>query len=196
MKPIIGIINRSETLPSNNKICYIYEDLANKIKEAGGIPIGIEKENIKDILNITNGLVIQGGDKYEEDELKIIRYAYKSNIPTLGICLGMQLMALATGSELKKVKNHMNRKKYHEIRIIKNTKLYQILNKEKIIVNTRHNYAVKNTSLTVSGISNNIIEAIEDNKKTFFIGLQWHPESMNNDDTKKIFKKFIESVKK
>ena len=50
------------------------------------------------------------------------------------------------------------------------------------------------TDLSIVGISNDgIIEAIEDKNKRFFIGVQWHPESMIEYDSiqNKIFKKFI-----
>ena len=54
---------------------------------------------------------------------------------------------------------------------------------------------IKNTTLDISGITNdNVIEIIEDKNKPFFIGLEWHPESLNNEDTKKIFNYFIKKA--
>ena len=53
---------------------------------------------------------------------------------------------------------------------------------------------INKTNLYVSGISfDNYIEAIEDNNKRFFLGIQWHPENMYDSDidAKKIFDYFI-----
>ena len=53
---------------------------------------------------------------------------------------------------------------------------------------------IYNPDTCVSGISNdNVIECIEDENKRFFLGVQWHPESMYNYDlnSRKIFDYFI-----
>lgn len=195
MKPIIGIINKSWVLPSGNKILYSYKEIVNKIIKSNGIPIGINIENIniKEILNITDGIILQGGDDYTEKEEELIKYAYEKDIPLLGICLGMQTMALALGGKLEEINNHMKpNNNSHEVYLKKHSKIFKILNKEKIIVNSRHNFAVKNTNLDITGYSNdNVIEVIEDKNKKFFIGIQWHPESLENEDSKKLFDYFV-----
>ena len=195
MKPIIGIINRKEKLKSNNKILYIYEEISNKIKKSNGIPIGINP-NIEEI-EIVNGIILQGGNEFDKKEIEIVKYAYKNNIPLLGICLGMQIIGFATCASEHNVNNHMKRNinNVHEVLLKKESKIYEILKKEKIIVNSRHNYQIKNTTLNISGISkDNTIEVIEDKNKDFFIGIQWHPESLNNIDSKRIFDYFIEKA--
>jgi putative glutamine amidotransferase len=193
MKPIIGIINRKEILPSKNKIQYIYKDIVDKIKKSGGIPIGITPE--KEIIKIIDGIILQGGDTYEQEEIDFIKELHTKNIPVLGICQGMQIMALATCGEIYKIENH-NTKTTHKIIIEKNTKLQEILKTNIIEVNSRHNYAIKNTTLKINAqTEKNEIEGIEDPTKKFFIGLEWHPESMNNEDSKKIFDYFIKIMK-
>ena len=195
MKQIIGIINRKEKLQSGTKILYTYEEISNKIKEKG-IPIGINPD--LDEIKLVNGIILQGGDKFDEKEIEIVKYAYKNDIPLLGICLGMQIMAFWAGAKEYNVENHMkpNINNVHEVILKKGSKIYEILQKEKIIVNSRHNYQIKNTTLEISGISSdNIIEIIEDKTKKFFIGIQWHPESLNNIDSKRIFDYFIEKAR-
>jgi len=52
----------------------------------------------------------------------------------------------------------------------------------------------QNTNLNISAISKEgYIEAIEDPNKNFFIGVQWHPESMIEYDEKQnnLFKYFV-----
>lgn len=193
MKPIIGIIERKETLPSKNKISYINNEIIEKITKSKGIPIGIDIKNIKEILENLDGIIFQGGDKYQEEEKELIEYLHKKNIPTLGICLGMQEIVETFNGTLEETKNHKNT--HHEINIRQNTKLYDIIKKDKTIVNSRHTFAVKKTNLEVAAISkDNIIEAIEDKKKDFFIGVEWHPESLNNEDTDNLFNYFIKKA--
>lgn len=192
MLPIIGIIERKEILPSKNKILYINEEINEIIEKSNGIPLGIDINNVYEIINNIDGFIFQGGDEYQEEEKNLIKYLYKNNIPTLGICLGMQEIVETFNGTLKEIKNHKNT--YHEINIRQNTKLYDIIKKDKIIVNSRHSFAVKETNLEVSATINNIIEAIEDKKKEFFIGVEWHPESLNNEDTNNLFNYFIKKA--
>ncbi len=192
MKPIIGIIERKEKLPSKNKISYINEEINEAITNSNGIPIGIDIKNIYEIINNIDGFIFQGGNEYQEEEKDLIKYLYNNNIPTLGICLGMQEMVEAFNGELYKINNHKNTK--HKINIGQNTKLYDIIKSNKIAVNSRHEFAVKSTNFNISAKADNIIEAIEDKKKDFFIGVEWHPESLNNEDSKNLFNYFIKKA--
>lgn len=192
MKPIIGIILRKETFPSKNKILYINEEINKIIEKSNGIPLSINIKNIYEIINNIDGFIFQGGNEYQKEEKELIKYLYKNNIPTLGICLGMQEIVETFDGTLQEIKNHQNT--IHEINIRQNTKLYDIIKKDKITVNSRHNYAVKETNLNISATINNIVEAIEDKKKEFFIGVEWHPESLNNEDTNNLFNYFIKKA--
>ena len=62
-------------------------------------------------------------------------------------------------------------------------------------MNSRHYYAVKNTDLEKCAYSN-VIEAVSDDKKKFFIGVQWHPENLDDVNSYKLFKAFFKSLKK
>ena len=87
------------------------------------------------------------------------------------------LIKLFNGN-LKEISNHKDKKSYsHFIRIKKHTLLYDIIGCDYLYVNSSHEYALENTDLQVSAVSD-YIEAIEDNSKKFFLGLQWHPEKM------------------
>lgn len=96
------------------------------------------------------------------------------------------------------VKNHQSNEKYkHYVNIDKNSLLYKIINNDRILVNSRHKSAIIETKLNVVARSDdNVIEAIEDISKTFFIGLEWHPESIDDEYSKKIFDYFIDVVNK
>ena len=79
---------------------------------------------------------------------------------------------------------------------IKNTKLHSIITSNKLYVNSAHHQSIKNAgkNLTINAISKDgVIEGIEDPKKLFCIGVQWHPEFFINSGDKKLIKNFIKS---
>ena len=192
MKPIIGIISRNYKSETNKLINITYTDIISSVLKSGGTPISIPSNtDIDDYLNICNGFILQGGDDIDSNNLNTIKVLKEKNIPLLGICLGMQEMFY--DNNMIDIKNH-HLNSLHEIRIKKNTLLYKILKKEKILVNSRHKSSIKNTKYKVSSISkDNVIESIEDPNQKFHIGIQWHPENLYDIDSnsKKIFDYFI-----
>ena len=192
MKPIIGIITRKSKSSSGNDIDIIYSDIISSVIRSGGIPIGIDN-NIDTYIDICNGYILQGGDDIDSNNINILKILYEKDIPVLGICLGMQEMGVFKDGILVDTLGHLDNK-LHKINIKKDSLLYNIINKEEILVNSRHKSIVNKTNLCVSGISyDNYIEAIEDKNKKFFLGIQWHPENMYDTsvDAKKIFDYFI-----
>ena len=196
----IGIIGRK----NDNKITF-NQEVINVIHKYKCIPIGIivdfdnnpniEFNKIKNIIDLCDGFILQGGSDYYDIDILITKYLYENNIPTLGICLGMQTMAMTFNGTMSEIANHNSKSKYvHSINIDKNSKLYNIIKKDKIFVNSRHNSYIKNTDLDVSA-TNNIIEAIEDKNKKFFIGVQWHPESIIDENSILLFNYFFLSIK-
>ena len=198
MKPIIGIISRPELSPSKHEIASVYRTISNAIIRSGAIPLGIiptedkfylkeTKETInienfndlKKVIDLCDGIICQGGDDFFDYDLKVIKYCYDSDIPLLGICLGMQTMGYLFKGKIENILNHYEG--FHEVTIDNNSKLYKILKTNKLLVNTRHKSVLKKTDLAISAYSSDgFIEAIEDKTKKFFIGIQWHPETMND----------------
>lgn len=232
MKPIIGIIGRY--IKSNNKnTIQVDEDYRLAIVKAGGIPFIIlppndsnyddstktvvskltkkEKEEIKKIVRLCDGILMIGGTRWYEFDEVICSFAIENNLPILGICLGMQILAnmdnfCGSIDSDKTVKNntiinHCNKnlKYVHNVNIT-SSKLNKILKKEKVMVNSRHNYHIlPKRYFKISAISEDgIIEAIEIEKHKFAIGIQWHPESMIHYEPimLKIFEAFIKATYK
>ncbi len=195
--PVIGIVTRKYVSEEKHIIDIIYSDMQNAVIKNGGIPIGITlNSNYKKIIELCDGIIFQGGDDFEEFDFEVIKYLYEIDKPVLGICLGMQLIALSFGGTMIDIKNHKTKLKYsHKIKIKKESTLYNIFKNEVINVNSRHKSTVKGTSINISAISEDgVIEAIEAKDKKFFIGMQWHPESMIDYDDKqnKVFEYFIQ----
>ena len=196
----IGVIGRE----NNNRIVF-NKEVMNVIEKYNFISIGIivnfnndsqkEFKRIKSLIDLCHGFILQGGTDYYDIDIIITKYLHKKNIPTLGICLGMQTMAMAFNGIMNNIENHQSDNLYvHEVDIDKNSKLYSIINKDKIIVNSRHKSYIASTQLDTSGKAN-IIEAIEDKNKKFFIGIQWHPETLMDENSILLFDNFFKTIK-
>lgn len=201
MKPIIGITCR--TIKNDDRdILKVNKSIVDYVIKSGGIPLLI----LSDMdFSIFDGFIFPGGYSWENLDEKILKYAFDNDIPALGICAGMQLIASMDkfGNILDNCisignNHHQSKDEYvHEITINKGI-LLDILGSNKIMVNSRHNDTVNlNDNFIVDAKSpDNIIEAVHIPNKTFILGLQWHPEDLSDEYSEKIFKYFIEKCKK
>ncbi len=205
----VGIFLRDYKSISNNDLLAIRKDLFAYLShyniEIICIPISYETneydafDRVEKLIKECDGIILPGGEKDYEIDLKIAKYLYNHDIPTLGICLGMQIMALAFNGDLGHLETnaHQSAKEYvHEIKIKENSRLFQILKEHTIMVNSRHSDYITTTDLPIVAIANDLtIEAVEDEAKKFFIGVQWHPESLSkNIYSKRLFDFFINSL--
>ncbi|MBQ9834640.1 MAG: gamma-glutamyl-gamma-aminobutyrate hydrolase family protein [Bacilli bacterium] len=198
MKKRVGVVLRTEEITGVLKH-YVRNSMLEKLTkydiEIICIPIINKLENIYSIINSCDGIIFPGGDDVVDKDLKILEYLYINNTPTLGICLGMQEMAIFKNGkmiDLNDDSHYMKNNKTHEVVIDKSSKLFEIIGKEKITINSRHHSIITKTDLNISAYSNNfIIEAIEDSTKTFFIGVQWHPEDLEVEETYLLLNYFI-----
>ena len=155
----------------------------------------------KNIINICDGIILPGGSDPLPLDNELVKYLYDNDIPTLGICLGMQIMSLAfNDNKLGRLgtEDHNIPSGYvHKIKIDKESMLYNIIGEEIIEVNSRHHDYIEDTRLdkVAYSIPDNILEAVEDKTRKFFVVLQWHPESLKEDIySKKIFDAFISKL--
>lgn len=222
MKSIIGIVGRSGISTYGKNSIEIFETYRNAVIKSNGVPIVIlppqtieyydyspkdvnklteeEKDILNQQLNLCDGIIMHGGTKQFEYDSYICEYCNKNNIPLLGICMGMQVMCNYDNNN-KNIKieddSHYSFDDYkHYIEIDKNSKLFEILQEERIMVNSFHHYKVSDCgSYKICAKDDNIIEAVEKYDYDFNIGLQWHPEKNYDIDinSQKIFKAFIES---
>ena len=201
---VVGVIARDDII-KETKVQIITKNnlkyLNNKCEFIGILNYdnGLINTNI---LSICDGLIFQGGSDIHPYHFQILEYAIKNNIPVLGICMGHQIIGLYSQNttdeqELIKIENHDDKQKKHKIKILPNTNLYKIFGPE-LIVNTRHKEAVKkiNKPFKISALSeDNVIEGIEyidDNH--FVIGVQFHPEDLEN--TENLYNYFLKEILK
>lgn len=137
--------------------------------------IYLTKKIIKDIK--PKGIILtSGGDALKKDvryysELLLINFAYKKNIPLIGICRGAQAINLYFSGKIKKISNHVRKK--HKLNI-------NLGNKQKVTTNCYHDYGIKKESLgknlKVLGKTNDGSIELFKHKSKKIIGMMWHPE--------------------
>ena len=145
-------------------------------------------------------------NKRTKFEIFIFEKFLKIKKPILGICGGQQLINVACGGTLiQDIKSEKPSSINHEqinprnetshiIQITKDTKLFKIIKKNKIFVNSAHHQSVGvlgNKLTECAKADDNIIEAIEHIEHPWCIGLQWHPEFLITSSDKLLFKNFI-----
>ena len=160
------------------------------------IPIILNNnKNVFELVKLCDGIILTGGDILCKLDYKLIDYIYKKDIPCLGICLGMQLMGLYKDGKLKHLYNNSHYNVIHDVFIDLNKLKSPIFNKKRVRVCSRHHDILINTKLNIIAKSKEgYIEGVEDNKKRFFLGLGWHPESYINKGSDKLINYFIKTL--
>lgn len=145
-------------------------------------------------------------------ELGIAKLAYRSGVPTLGICGGMQSMNVALGgtliqdisSQIPTSISHQPSfpatKPAHVIEVVPQTLMRRIAGRATIEVNSSHHQSVKKLApqLVTSAVApDGVIEAIESCSHPFYLGVQWHPECLysNNPIQKRLFQALVKAAK-
>lgn len=219
-QPVIGITGNF-----GEKGCELAEGYFKSVLKAGGTPVIIppfeERDALANILDHIDGLILSGGSdmnplfvneeplpslhgiNHRRDlaELLITRLAFDRQIPILGICRGIQIMAAALGGtvyqdiysqcdgNLIKHSQDLDRSQAsHTVTISPDSLLCKIFRKQAIHVNSFHHQAVKSPGkrLKVCATSSDgIIEAIESSEYKSLLGVQWHPECfiLNEDES-------------
>lgn len=206
-KPLIGITSNYEGMDATLRYAYY-----NKVIEAGGIPVIIppvsDRHVLVGTLDSLDGLILSGGGDYnplwsgEEPsprlhninskrdlpELLITRLAYNRQIPMLGICRGIQTLAVALDGHVAQdiasptIKHSQDADRgevTHSVTLHKNSEICRLYGTQNIFVNSFHHQAVSDAGQrfwVTATAPDGTIEAIESTEQKSIMGVQWHPE--------------------
>jgi putative glutamine amidotransferase len=185
-----------------------------QVTAAGGLPVLVPPlpadatpADVQTVLSRLDGLILSGGADVEPDrygkqphpsvqaprrdrdgsELGLATASAETDLPVLGVCRGMQVMAVAAGGDLvQHLPDMIGSDSHapqpgaygrHEVRIESGTRLAQVLG-ERVDVATYHHQGVgQHPGMNATAWSDDgLLEAFEDPDAAFRLGVQWHPE--------------------
>jgi len=187
----------------------ITAELAAAVTQGNMIPFVVPPGSITDtsaddLTSVCDGVIIAGSEidvspeLYGEngnpphateldiaDKKAILAFAGK-NKPVLGICRGIQILNVVYGGSLwQNIDGHaFDRTGRHAVKIAKGNVLYDFYG-ENATVSSTHHQAVKKIapSFIVAATANDsTVEAVYHAENPKIMGIQWHPEYMNNDN--------------
>ena len=166
------------------------------LKRGCEVTIFPARTNPEDILAInpdgimpTNG---PGDPKECNEEIQNLKSLYQSDVPIFAICLGHQLMALATGCDTEKMK-YGHRGANHPVKDLETGRVY--------ISSQNHGYMVKEDSVPSDiaevafiNVNDKTVEGLKYKNKNIFT-VQFHPEACAGPkDSEVLFDRFIKMM--
>lgn len=159
------------------------------------------------LLDTLDGLILSGGadiasTRYGQDphplvqtarhdrdsaEIALARVATSRDLPLLGVCRGMQVMAVAAGGQLDQhLPDTVGHDQHspgpgiygrHEVKMVAGTRLFDILGTSVEVASYHHQGVLSHPGYVPTGHSSDAaVEAMEDPGGRFRLGVQWHPE--------------------
>jgi len=236
VRPRIGITTKSggSTHPA-------YRPYAAAVDAAGGEPVWLEPETLAgtdphEVLRDLDGLILSGGvdidpahfgetvvpdasveidAQRDAAELPLARAALGADLPVLGICRGIQTLAVAAGGSLHQDLELLGHDRAvhqqrdagkdetalsHVVRVSAGTRLAAALGAGEQHVNSFHHQAVRDVPpgfVVTARSADGIVEGFEDHRRTFTLGVQWHPERMvdRHPAQRKLFAALVEAAR-
>lgn len=233
-RPKIGLTMRLEL---ETRRFYLGRDYSEAVEAAGGIPFHIplipDADYIEQVVGSLDGVLLPGSntdvdpehfgesphprlgrvipEKDATDRL-VLDHAYRSKMPVLAICYGMQALNVFKGGSLiqdieSQVENPLKHQQgtpldrnSHGLKLAEKGIIPTIAAEsgvEKVKVNSHHHQAIRSvgSGLTVTTrASDGVVESIEDESDgRFVLGVQWHPELSWRSDviSRSIFERFL-----
>lgn len=223
-RPIIGITGNF-----GEKGCEVAEAYYRSVLEAGGVPYIIPPHRdmgaLHRIMSVVSGVILSGGGDIspmmmglddipevsgvcptrDDMEISIVNVAYKKNIPILGICRGMQVMAVALGGSIYQdlgreytasplVGHSQDTPRdcpSHEVDLARKSLLAYIYKTKEgpLAVNSFHHQAVKSPGPHLRAVAwarDGVIEGVESTEFRSILGVQWHPECLGGNMSRRV----------
>ncbi len=213
VQPLVGIplcLDDRGRIRVGRTYHYVHAAYSRAVERAGGIPVYLPVQgDVRALVLRVDALLVPGGDDlppprpYPPEihfdlvpdaqlafDRALLDAALARDLPVLGICYGLQLLALACGGALHydiasdvpgagshRLPEHDGR---HAVRIAPDSQLARIAGANAASVGSRHHQAVSEAGPELrvcARADDGVIEAIERPGRAFCVGVQWHPET-------------------
>jgi len=212
-RPVIGIsayVDQARWGVWDMRAVLVPEGYVRHVEQAGALALVVPPNSAQDprLVDVLDGLVLAGGPDVDPSrfgaqphpqtmsrpdrdaaEFALLDAARERELPVLGICRGMQVMAVAAGGALiqhlpEVVGDDRHRGgpgifSEHVVNTEPGSLVASVLG-DRVIVNSYHHQGVADPgSLAVTGhAEDGTIEVLEAPGKRFTLGVQWHPEAL------------------
>lgn len=232
-RPVVGLtcyVERARWNAWDELAALIPDGYVRSLTDAGALVAILPPDPSADaasVLDRLDGLVLAGGPdldpalygalphpsagspRTDRDlaEIALFRYAQERDMPVLGICRGLQVMAVATGGSLHQhlpdlVGGTLHREapgtfSRHGATFAPGSLVAGIIGARQAVVNSSHHQAIADPGLlTVTGWADDrTIEAAEDPEARFALGVQWHPEAARDETSAALFAAFVAAAR-
>ena len=239
MRPVIGItpdLGETSARPGRPALprYELKQAYADAVLAAGGLPIVLpysdDESAPQEAIDLCDGLVITGGAFDIPPELygaqagqkigplkrgrtayeqRVLRAALAADVPVLGICGGMQLLAVELGGALfqdiqEEVPGALDheqqndpREPGHAVKVLAGTALQAIVRADSLEVNSTHHQAVKDPGRArICALApDGVVEAIEVPGK-FALGVEWHPELLAGPEHLALYRALVDRARR
>jgi putative glutamine amidotransferase len=211
MRPVIGITTYLEPVSwavwHDLPAALVPQAYVEAVTQAGGRAVLLPPDDVDtDVLRVLDGLVLSGGadlspglyaarsepltdprPERDASEMPLVRAALEADLPVLGVCRGMQLLAVAAGGTLHQhLPDVIGHEKHRpapgvygeqEPSFVPGSRIAELMGDDAGVHCYHHQGVADPGTLTVTGsTADGVVEAIEDPARRFVLGVQWHPE--------------------
>lgn len=230
MQPLIGITTYGRDESDHLSLPAAYVDA---VRRAGGLPLLIPpgEPALNQLLDRLDGLILTGGGdvdpvlyhgqphetiymldpERDHSEIDLVRLVAQSDLPTLGICRGAQVINVALGGSLiEHVPDETDGTVTHRaapsgplthcVRIVPDSRLAGVLAANEVEIASWHHQAIRQPApglTVVARAPDGLIEAVELPDHPWFVAVQWHPEITAKADPtqQRIFDAFVAAAR-
>ena len=212
--PVVGLTTYREVAAWgvwNARADLLPTEYAASVEAAGGVPLLLPPVSAPGaaarVVSRIDALVVSGGADVDPDrygaqphartagwrpdrdawELALLDAADEAGLPVLGICRGMQLMAVRAGGHLEQhlpdVVGHSEHAPapgafgWTPIRTTPGSLVRRLIGEESQVNCAHHQAVARHPGFEVTArATDGTVEAIEDPERPFWLAVQWHPE--------------------
>lgn len=225
--PVIGVT----TYGQDEKLHFtLPREYIDSIRRAGAIPFMIPpgESQIDHVLSMIDGIILAGGgdidpktyngsmhesiymldEERDSSEARITKAVLGTDIPTLGICRGIQMLNTVMGGTLHEhvpdvygetVAHRLPPREpvNHDIHAESSGRLYDIIQCEQFSAASWHHQSLKEVApefKVVARAPDGVIEAVEHTEHDWLLAVQWHPEltAANDERQQRLFDALVQ----